>query len=134
MAAADINVVSLVGRATRDSELRGESVLSVRLAFTSRVKNGDQWDDKSNYADVVIFGNRARGLERYIVKGQRIGVVGRLDWREWTTDNGDRRQALQVIANEVQLLGSAGERSEAIPPTNVVTPERAPLPDDDIPF
>lgn len=135
MAAADLNQVSIVGRATKDPEMRGGgNVLSIRLAFSSRQKDRDgTWEDKSNFVDVVVFGNRAEGLEPYISKGSRIGVAGRLDWREWETDDGGKRQALQIIANDVQLLdGRDGGGNEKAKP---VEPERAPLPDDDdIPF
>lgn len=97
--------MALVGRLTRDVEARqtagGTSVLNMRLAFTSRTKRGDSWEDASNYCDVVLF-NR-ENLAQYLTKGARIGVAGRLSYREWEGDSG-KRSVLEVVANDVQLL------------------------------
>lgn len=105
--AADTNVVALVGRLTRDAEQRqaGETTIqSMRLAFTTRAKKGGEWVDESNFIDVTLFGRE--GLGRYLVKGTRIGITGRLSWHEWQTSSGDKRQQIEVIANDVQLLDS----------------------------
>lgn len=106
--AQDINVVSLVGRLTRDAEARttagGTPVTGMRLAFSTREKTGESWGDKSNYIDVTLW-NR-EGLTQYLVKGARIGVAGRLQWREWTANDGTKRQTVEVVAQDVQLLDS----------------------------
>ena len=73
----------------------------MRLAFSSRSKRGDSWEDVSNYCDVTLF-NR-EGLAQYLTKGTRIGVAGRLSYREWEGENG-KRSVLEVVANDVQLL------------------------------
>lgn len=110
---ADLNRVTLVGRLTRDPELRqtagGTSVCSIRLAVTSRVNRGGEWGDQSNYFDVTVFGRQADSVGQYLSKGRRIGVDGRLSWREWQTQDGGKRQAVEIIANDIFFLDSRGE-------------------------
>jgi single-strand DNA-binding protein len=156
---ADLNRVTLVGRLTRDPELRqtagGTSVCSIRLAVTSRVNRGGEWGDQSNYFDVTVFGRQAESLGQYLSKGRRIGVDGRLSWREWQTQDGGKRQSVEIIANDVFYLDSRGDGggggddgggsrgwSDAPPKAAgsgevpVDTSDMAPAPndDDDIPF
>jgi single-strand DNA-binding protein len=112
--AADLNRVTLVGRLTRDPELRhtagGDAVCSMRLAVSSRARDENgQWGDKSNYFDVVVFGRQAETASNYLAKGRRIGVDGRLSWREWTAQDGGKRQSVEVVANDVFFLDSRGD-------------------------
>ena len=110
-----INRTVLVGRLTRDPELRttagGTSVLSMRLAFNTRGKNSStgEWEDQPNFIDVTLFGNRADALSRYLNKGSQIGVDGRLRWREWETPAGEKRSAIEVIADEIEFVGGRSD-------------------------
>lgn len=107
----DMANVNLIGRLTRDPEQRGGgAVTSFRLAFTSREKQGDEWGDKSNFIDVVAFGRTGDTVFSYCTKGRRVGVSGRLSWREWDDKDGNKRQSIEVVANDVYFLDSAGER------------------------
>ncbi len=131
--AADMNTVSLVGRLARDAELKSTGttpVLRIRLAFTSSRKVGDGWEDAPNYVDVVTFGRQAETIAGMVAKGDRIGITGRLSWREWESDNG-KRQTIEVVADRVQLLTPKRDAAPAVAPAPVV-----PVPDatDDIPF
>ena len=113
---ADLNRVTLVGRLTRDPELRhtasGDPICSIRLAVSSRQREGDgSWGDKSNYFDVTVFGRQADTAAQYLAKGRRIGVDGRLSWREWQAQDGSRRQSVEVVANDIFFLDSAQERA-----------------------
>jgi len=131
--AADTNVVALVGRLTKDAEQRqaGETTIqSMRLAFTTRAKRAGDWVDESNYIDVTLFGRE--GLGRYLVKGTRIGITGRLSWHEWQTSDGTKRQQIEVIAQDVQLLDSKAEGSAPDLPVAAGAPARQD--DSDIPF
>lgn len=134
--AADMNSVNLVGRLARDSELRNTgntSVLTMRLAFTTSRKVGDSWEDAPNYVDVVTFGRRAESLSTIIGKGDRIGITGRLSWREWEAKDGSgKRQSIEVVADTVQLLGAPKAREAAPPAPAPVHPVATT--DDDIPF
>jgi single-strand DNA-binding protein len=113
MAASNVNVVVVTGNLTRDPELRstggGTSVCEMRVAVNSRRKNGQtgEWEDKPNFFDVVVFGAQADNCATYLHRGRPLAVEGRLDWREWEANDGSgKRQAVQIIGNTVQFLGS----------------------------
>jgi len=104
-------VVVITGNLTRDPELRhtggGTAVCELRVAVNSRRKEGDNWVDKPNYFDVVVWGAQGENCATYLQKGRPVAIEGRLDWREWEAkEGGGKRQAVQIIANTVQFLGS----------------------------
>jgi single-strand DNA-binding protein len=105
--AGDINRVTLVGRLTRDPELRhtqgGAAVLQMGLAVNGRVRDGDNWTDKPNYFDVKVWGQQAESLYKSLTKGRRIAVDGRLDWQTWG-EGENKRTKVEVVANQVQYL------------------------------
>jgi len=112
--AADINMVALVGRLTRDPEMRslpsGSSVCELRIAVNGLQKNGESYEDRPNFFNVTVFGRSGENVAKYCGQGDRIAVNGRLEWREWDGDNG-KREAVKVIANSVQFLQTKGESS-----------------------
>jgi single-strand DNA-binding protein len=108
MSAANINVVVISGNLTRDPELRqtagGVAICQMRVAVNSRRKVGDEWVDKPNYLDVVVFGGLGENCGKYLGKGRPVMVEGRLDWSEWEAKDGSgKRQAVKIIANTVQF-------------------------------
>ena len=111
MAASNLNVVVLTGNLTRDPELRslpsGTSVCDMRVAVNTRRKNGatGEWEDKPNYFDVKVWGAQGENCARFLAKGRPVAVQGRLEWREWETQDGQKRQAVDIIAESVQFLG-----------------------------
>jgi single-strand DNA-binding protein len=110
MAATNINRVVLTGNLTRDPELRnlpsGTAVCSLRLACNTRRKDqSGQWVDKPNYFDVTVWGAQGENVAQYCSKGRAIAVDGRLEWREYTDNQGNKRQAVDIIADSVQFLG-----------------------------
>ena len=112
MAATNINRVVLTGNLTRDPELRstpsGMSVCSLRIACNTRRKNNStgEWEDKPNYFDVTVWGAQGENCARFLAKGRPVAVDGRLEWREWEErDTGNKRQAVDIIADAVQFLG-----------------------------
>lgn len=107
--AADLNRVTLVGRLTRAPDLRhtaaGDPVATLRLAFSTRARDPDGgWASRSNYVDITVFGTRAEAAQRHLDKGRRIGVDGRLSWREWDGADGTRRQTVEVVAGDIFFL------------------------------
>jgi single-strand DNA-binding protein len=111
MAATNINRVVLTGNLTRDPELRttpsGMSVCSLRIASNTRRKDGSgNWVDKPNYFDVTVWGAQGENCANYLSKGRPVALDGRLEWREWEDQNGNKRQAVDIIADSVQFLGS----------------------------
>jgi single-strand DNA-binding protein len=146
---ANINRVVLVGNLTKDPELRhtpsGTAVCKLRLAVNTRQKDQatGEWGDKPNYFDVTVWGNQGESCAQYLSKGRPVGVDGRLDWREWEAQDGTKRQAVEIIAESVQFLGSRGDgegQSQYIPPSDVSADQSdfvkagAGSADDDIPF
>jgi single-strand DNA-binding protein len=111
MAASNLNVVVITGNLTRDPELRalpsGTSVCDLRVAVNTRRKNGatSEWEDKPNFFDVKVWGAQGDNCARFLSKGRPVGVQGRLEWREWETQDGQKRQAIDIIADSVQFLG-----------------------------
>ena len=87
----DIANTTLSGNLTRDVDLRqlpsGADVARLRVATTTRRRNGEEWVDKTNYLTVEVFGAQARACAQYLTKGSRVFVDSEPDWREWT----DRR-------------------------------------------
>jgi len=111
VAASNINVVVITGNLTRDPELRstpgGTSVCKLRVAVNSRRKDqSGNWVDKPNYFDVTVWGAQGENCANYLSKGRPVAVEGRLDWREWESQEGQKRQAVEIIADSVQFLGS----------------------------
>jgi single-strand DNA-binding protein len=105
---ADVNHVIIIGRLTRDAELKytaaGFAISNFSIAVNRRRKNGDQWVEEANYFDVNLFGKSAEGLKQYLVKGKQIAVEGELKQDRWEQD-GQARSKVVITANNVQLLG-----------------------------
>ena len=144
---ANINRVVLVGNLTRDPELRhtggGTPVCSLRIAVNSRRKDPatGEWADKPNYFDVSVFGNQAESCNQYLSKGRPVAIDGRLEWREWEAQDGTKRQAVEIVADNVQFLGgrdSTGSEGNQFVPAGVSGGSDADFTaspaDDDIPF
>ena len=150
MAGTNINRVVLTGNLTRDPELRstqgGTAVCSLRIASNSRRKDASgTWVEKPNFFDVTVWGAQGENCAQYLSKGRGVAIDGRLNWREWEDQNGNKRQSIDIIADSVQFLGSrdgGGENGGRFTPQADVpadTADFASAPagsagDDDIPF
>lgn len=152
--ANDMNVVALVGRLTRDSELRytqgGMAVARFSLAVNRRKRTADnRWEDEANFFDCAMFGKSAESVNQYLERGRQVSVIGELRQNRWEQD-GQSRSKVEVIVNSLQLLSSPGgqQRSEGqtytqpaqrqnapqneLPPVEYGGPEQ--FDDDQIPF
>jgi single-strand DNA-binding protein len=110
LAASNINSVVITGNLTRDPELRhlnsGTAVCKLRVAVNTRRKEGNEWVDKPNYFDVTVWGAQGENCATYLSKGRPVAIQGRLEWREWESQEGQKRQSVEIIAESVQFLGS----------------------------
>lgn len=115
MANSDINSVVIVGRLTRDAELRylnsGTAVASISIAVNSSKKDGDQWISEANFFDVSYFGKGAEGIKPYLTKGTQIAVQGSLRQGRWEKD-GQKFSRVNILADSIELLGSRSSSSQ----------------------
>ncbi len=113
-----INRVNISGNLTRDPELRmtggGTQILSFGVAVNDRRRNpqSGEWEDYPNFVDCVVFGARAEPLSRFLAKGSKVAIEGKLRYSSWETKEGQKRSKLEVIVDEVEFLSS---RSGAAP-------------------
>ena len=107
---ADINHVVLVGRLTRDAELRytqvGTPIVRFSMAVNRRKKVGDEWVDEVSFFDVVLWGKMGESINQYLVKGKQVAVTGELRQNRWEQD-GQPRSKVEIIASNLQLLGQS---------------------------
>jgi single-strand DNA-binding protein len=125
----DIATATLSGNLTRDVELRnlpsGTDVARLRVATTTRRRSGEEWIEKTNYFTVEVYGAHAGNCAQYLRKGSRVLIDAELDWREWTDQQDNKREAVTLKARQVLFEGAratpaaAGERNEqnGAPPT-----------------
>jgi single-strand DNA-binding protein len=140
-----INKVLITGNLTRDPELRatasGMSVLKMGVAVNDRRKNpqSGEWEEVPNYIDVVVFGTRGESLSRFLTKGSKVAVEGKLRWSSWDDkDTGAKRSKIEVIADDIEFMSARGEGGGGgggsySAPSAPATPSE-PVFEDDIPF
>ena len=106
----DIAAATLSGNLTRDVELKqlpsGAEVARLRVASSARRRNGEEWVDKTNYFTVEVYGAQARACAQYLSRGSRVVVDAELDWREWTDQQQNKREAVTFRARQVLFEGS----------------------------
>ena len=111
--ARTINHVTLLGRVGTDPELRstksGTAVVQLRLA-TDRYSKSNETTE-TDWHSVVVWDKTAEAVARYVAKGDRVHVTGRLQQHSWQTDSGDRRSKVEVHASEVIFLDSRSDRN-----------------------
>lgn len=114
--ARSVNQVIIMGNLTRDPELRqtpsGQSVVSFSLALNRSYKDqSGEWQEATDYIDVVAWGPLAERVAQYMTKGRRALVQGRLQSRSWEQE-GQKRTKVEVLANDVTFLDGRGEGGE----------------------
>ena len=111
-----INRVIVSGNLTRDPELRstagGLAVLGFGVAVNDRRKNQQtgEWEDYPNFIDCTMFGARAEALSRYLNKGTKVSIEGKLRWSQWERE-GQKRSKIEVIVDELEFMSSRGDSS-----------------------
>jgi len=113
----DIATATLSGNLTRDAELRelpsGGEAARLRVATATRGRNGEEWVNRTNYFTVEVYGAQARACAEYLRKGSRVLVDAELDWREWTDQQQNSREAVtfscsRALARELTPAMRAG--------------------------
>lgn len=112
-----INKVVVSGNLTRDPELRqagATPVLQFGIAVNDRVKDqSGEWIDKPNFFDVIVWGTRGEALARYLQKGSKVVISGRLRWSQWQTKEGDKRSKVEIVADDVEFMSKADAGSQS---------------------
>lgn len=143
-----INRVVISGNLTRDPELRatagGMSVLKLGIAVNDRRKNQQtgEWEDVPNFFDVTVFGQRGESLSRFLSKGSKIAVEGRLRWSQWETKEGEKRSKVEIVADDIEFMSSRNDGGHAggasggynAPASTSGPSEKPETFEDDIPF
>jgi single-strand DNA-binding protein len=131
---ASLNRVFLIGNLTRDPELRyipsGTAVASFGLAVNRNYTTADgERKEEVCFIDITTWSKTAENCANYLSKGRPVFIEGRLQFRSWETEDGQKRSKLDVVADRVQFLG--GRRADAAPGAEQMGEIEA---DDDIPF
>lgn len=134
-----INRVIITGNLTRDPELRvtavGMQVLSLGVAVNDRRKNQatGEWEDVPNFVDCTMFGTRAEAVSRYLSKGTKVAIEGKLRYSSWERD-GQRRSKLEVVVDEIEFMSRRDRQpAQAAAPVQAQA-EQLDVYDEDIPF
>ncbi|MDH5789958.1 MAG: single-stranded DNA-binding protein [Nitrospinota bacterium] len=130
---ASFNKVLLMGNLTRDPELRftssGSALAKFGLAVNRKYKAGEEWKEEVCFVDITVWGKQAENCAEYLSKGRPVFIDGRLQFSTWETDDGQKRNKLEVVANSVQFLGQGGGGKPGMQPDMEDAPVK-----DDIPF
>lgn len=111
--AADIMVVAGSARLTSDPLVNDAgNFMRMRLAFTSRTRGDDGWEDKSNFITAVMFGERAAKLAEFIGKGSMVFIQGELEMDTWEDNDGNERNDMRIIIRELVLPPRARQDDE----------------------
>lgn len=102
----NINTVTLSGNVVKSAEMRG-NVLPFSVAVNESWKNQGtgEYEDYASFIDCALFGNRAKALARYLVRGQKVLVSGRLHQARWEDKDGNPRRAISVYVDNIELVG-----------------------------
>ena len=113
---SDTNTIIMTGNLTRKPELRytskGTGIADFGLASNRRYKQGDDLKEEVCFVDVTVFGSTAVAVASHLDKGRKVLVEGRLQFRSWETEAGQKRSKLEVVAERVNFLGSRNGNGE----------------------
>lgn len=126
----DINRVTLIGRLTKDAELKtfdsGFGVLNFTVATNRSYKKNDQWIEEASYIDCKYFSKGASKLSEYVKKGTQVAVEGSLIQESWEKD-GQKRSRLVIQVENLQLVGGKGNAGTSQPSGNEIFQEDYPF-------
>ena len=117
-----MNRVFLIGRLSRDPDLRhttsGMAVCQINVAVSRRTTQGR--DPETDFINVVVWDKQAENVAKYLAKGRQVAVEGRIQTRSYDNNEGKRTYVTEVVANNVEFLGSASDnnRTQNVPEEN----------------
>lgn len=137
-----INRVIVSGNLTREPEVRttasGNPVMGFGIAVNDRRKNSQtgEWEDYPNFIGCTMFGARAQSVSRFLSKGSKVAIDGKLRWSQWETNEGQKRSKIEIIVDEIEFMSSIsnGAQVPATASATAVDPMTSTLYDDDIAF
>lgn len=137
-----INRVIVSGNLTREPEVRttasGNPVMGFGIAVNDRRKNSQtgEWENYPNFIDCTMFGARAQSVSRFLSKGSKVAIDGKLRWSQWETNEGQKRSKIEIIVDEIEFMSSIsnGAQVPATASATAVDPMTSTLYDDDIAF
>lgn len=136
-----INRVNITGNLTRDPELRatqgGTQVLHLGVAVNDRRRNQQtgNWEDYPNFIDCVMFGTRAEAISRYLRKGTKVAIEGKLRYSSWERD-GQKRSKIEVVVDEIEFMSSRADGGQQVGgyAASAPAPQVAPAPQQQAPY
>ncbi len=141
----NVNRVIITGNLTADPDVKtlqsGTILCRLRFASNTRRKQPDgSWGEQVNYFDAVVWGPQGETVGKYLQRGSAVAIDGRLEWREWSTDAGEKRQAVEIVVENLQFLSGTDARRDQAADESTSAPQGpssegpASSSDDDIPF
>lgn len=136
-----INKTIISGNLTREPEVKstasGSCVMKFGVAVNDRAKNQQtgQWEDRPNYIGCTMFGARAESVSRFLHKGAKVAIEGKLRWSQWDDrKTGEKRSKVEVIVDEIEFMSSRSEGAQAAAKHYPEPAQEASIYDEDIPF
>lgn len=148
MSRGTVNKVILIGRLGKDPDMRyapsGTAIASFTMATNHATKDAEgNWVEQTDWHSVTTFGRQAEFSGEYLKKGRQVFVEGRLRTSSWEDQSGQKRYRTEIVATDIQLLGSKIEGEQAETPAAAVQqaevsepppPPEPPIQEDDLPF
>ena len=136
-----INRVNISGNLTREPEVRttaaGSAIMHFGVAVNDRAKNArtGEWEDRPNFIDCTMFGARAESVSRFLSKGAKVAIDGKLRWSQWDDrKTGEKRSKVEVVVDEIELMSIRNESPQAATRQHYEPAQEASIYDEDIPF
>ena len=129
-----MNLVIITGNLGADPKVNKTksdlTVANLSIATNERIKQGNEWIDHTEWHNVVVFGGQAETSARFLTKGSKVAIHGKLRTRKWTTEDGQERRTTEIVADRVEFMSK--------PPNSQSTmsspPPSSKWPEDEIPF
>jgi single-strand DNA-binding protein len=127
---------AVIGNLGSDAEMKystnGSPLLRCNVAANFRAKSTDgEWEERTEWVRVTVFGKRAETLGQYLRKGTKVYASGRLEARPWTDQAGNVKAGLELLANDVEFMSERQQDGQQARPTNTVNRQSQRRADDD---